>query len=83
MLFCRELNPIFFQLLYMSPMIQSEGQDLYSFTYEGDIFEQFGTLAIRIAAFDNYEDYGLLNGSAYFVQHNPIRNQTFEEISYL
>ena len=48
------------------------GLSSYSFTYTGNLFNDYGPLAVVIEAWEDYNGY-TLNRSRYFVQHNPCK----------
>jgi hypothetical protein len=56
-------------------VVKSEdGSGTYSFTYNGDLFSQYETLAIGIEARD-YQDGKLVNRSRYIVKYLPLQRK--------
>jgi hypothetical protein len=61
-------NPDFNTGLFQSD--EFSGSSSYSFTYTGNLFKDYGPMAIVIEAWEDYNDY-TLNRSRYIVRHNP------------
>ena len=68
-------------LIYQSPFFSHSDGKTYTLEYTGDLFEQYGKLAISIEARDmltGETDYGLLNHSRYLINHVvPIPSSLF------
>ena len=64
-------NPDFNDLLFESD--EFSGSPSYSFTYSGTLFNDHGSLAVVIEAWEDYNDF-MLNRSRYIVQHDPVEN---------
>jgi PKD repeat protein len=67
-------NDTNFRILYRSPYIPADGSSNYSFTYQGDLFNQYDTLAIDIVAGELVTGFegGLRNRSQYFIKHSAV-----------
>lgn len=53
------------------PIIEN-GSDRYSYQYVGDLFEEYGKMAVRILSTDNQTGYGSLNDSLVDVIYDPF-----------
>ena len=62
-------NPNLNDLLFQSYYISKGYQSVYTYTYWGNLFEVYGTLAISVVAFDMDAQYRVINQSRYCINH--------------
>jgi hypothetical protein len=62
-------NPDLTDLLFQSYYISKSYQSIYNYTYWGNLFEAYETLAICVVAFDLDTQYRVINQSRYCINH--------------